>query len=502
MSNKVFNAMFVVGVIARVAGIWIPQLWYDENFTWILAWLPFDRMMTATAGDVHPPLWYLVEWGFVHGLDALGVSVAPWMSRIPALIFSVAALALFRSVMDELRIPARIQTGAMVLMAIMPMQLWYGQEARMYSLLELEVLAALLFTLRRQWLGLFASATLLLYTQNYSVFYLACIGMIGLARDVEYTIARSEKMEDMAWTASAMFVAGVCYLPWVQVLSRQMDYIGGRYWIQDPLIGDVLNMVYRLFWAAAMPGFALLSAFLATFMALSVGLIHMAYSRHAARYAIITMAFGPLLLAWLMSLIWHPILIHRPLIGSAGFLYIIVAFPLEKLLDDLQSRSWREAVIAGVLVVPIMVAGIGGYYKNIPDMKNDGAVSSTIEALEYVKAHWQEGDVIYYTDDGPLVNVMPYAGDLPQYGMAACGERGNSLVLGALNPATRDAFGVVVADLAELEYQRAWVFAPMSPLHPQCYQAQIEPLTVGDPVVTVDNNTFISSGVWLLEKGK
>jgi hypothetical protein len=85
--------------------------------------------------------------------------------------------------------------------------------------------------------------------------------------------------------------------------------------------------------------------------------------------------------------------------------------------------------------------------------------------------------------------------------MAACGEKSYGVVLGALNPNTRRAMGIIVKDFDELQaYKRVWVFAPRSPLHPKCYEEQIAPITQGEPLVTVDDNVFIMSGVWLVEK--
>ncbi len=515
MNKKTFTTLFGFGILLRIAGLWIPQLWYDENFTLIVARLPFDRMMTAIAGDVHPPLWYLIEWTFLRIFpDTLAVPV--WMIRIPALITSVLALWVFRKLLDELHIPARVQIGAMVLMTILPMQLWYGQEARMYSLLELEVLLALLFALRIQWmdmrfqwLGLLITSTAMLYTQNYSIFYIAAIGLVVLLKDLDFlNDQRLLGMHCGFWTtfkptlkaAGAFLLAGLLYLPWIKVLANQMAYIGGRYWIQQPLIGDVLYTVYKLFWQSAMPDFALISGIMVTFAMLSIGILHLFKSYHFDAWKIFIMAFGPLALAWIISVIWNPILLHRALIGESPFLYIIVAWPLEALLEGNQIKSWRETVLAGALVIPIIVAGVGGYYKNIAGMKNDGAVSSLQDALIYVRAHWQPGDILYYTDDGPAVNLMPYTADLPQYGMSACGSDSYGLVLGSLNPRTRDAMGIVVRELDQIDYKRAWVFAPRSPLHPKCYEEHIAPFTQGDPLITVDNNEYIFSGVWLVEK--
>jgi hypothetical protein len=73
-------------------------------------------------------------------------------------------------------------------------------------------------------------------------------------------------------------------------------------------------------------------------------------------------------------------------------------------------------------------------------------------------------------------------------------------VLGALSKSTRAALGVLVADLDGLPYTRAWVFAPRSPLHPQCYEEQIARIAPeGSQVLTVDDSKYIFSGVWLVE---
>lgn len=529
MNRKTFTAIFCTAIAVRLLWIWVPQFWYDENFTLIVARLPFDRMMTAIRGDVHPPLWYLIEWTFLR-LFPDPLAAPAWTLRLPALLFSVLALLAFRSLLDELNIPARVQVGAMLMMTLLPMQLWYAQEARMYSLLELEALLALLFALRKQWIGLTIAATAMLYTQNYGVFYCAAIGLIIFISDVKYfrfCIARwtfSTRMLVHSFistidAATCMLLAAALYLPWLNVLRSQMAYIGGRYWIQQPLIGDVLYTVYKLFWQSSMPDFALISGIMVTFMAISVGIMHLTHARHPAMLTILIMAFGPLFLAWIISVIWNPVLLHRALIGSSPFLYIIVSWPVEQLLQDSQIRlqlpanvtrrspvslvlsHWRETVIALALIVPIMVAGIGGYYRNIPAMKNEGAVSSLQDALTYVRAHWQPGDVLYYTDDGPAVNLFPYTADLPQFGMSVCGEKSYGLVLGSLNPATRDAMGIQIRDFKDLtEFKRVWVFAPRSPLHPKCYEEQIAPFTQGDPLIVVDSNVWIFSGVWLVER--
>ena len=63
MTRKSFWTIFAVAAALRFFMIARAPLWYDENFTLILARLPFEGMIQATAGDVHPPLWYVLEIG-------------------------------------------------------------------------------------------------------------------------------------------------------------------------------------------------------------------------------------------------------------------------------------------------------------------------------------------------------------------------------------------------------------------------------------------------------
>lgn len=145
-----------------------------------------------------------------------------------------------------------------------------------------------------------------------------------------------------------------------------------------------------------------------------------------------------------------------------------------------------------IIVIPVIVSALYGYYKNIGAMKNDGAVGSMRGGLAYVESQWREGDVIYATDDGPWINLVLYT-DKPIYRMPTC------QIWGALSKRTRDAFGAVVIPLADLDYKRAWIFAPKySPLHPDCYTDAIAALTNGDPVYTVDNGDWLYSGIWLI----
>lgn len=501
MNSKTFWVIFAIAAALRIFAIERAPLWYDENFTLILSRLPFDRMIAATAGDVHPPLWYLISWLTMN--PDLGQQ--PWMIRLPAMGFSLASLWMFVKLFDVIRIPRFLKTAARplsipyrvrviatFLMAVMPMQLWYAQEGRMYALLEFLVLAALYNGLRRKWWIFALSAIAMVYTQNYGIFYLLVIAWLLTTLDWGNAIGV---------TASGM-ITMMFYAPWFVVMAGQMGEIEGRYWIMDAGPGAVLGAIYKQFWASSMMTEGTLGSYFVTFALLIIGTyIMLVRDRSEASYIVLIMAFAPIAIAWIASLVWQPVLLFRPLIGVSPFLYIVAAWSVEALPPLTINRQRVAVLYSFCFIVPVLLFGVGGYYVNIASMKNDGAVSPLVGTLDYVTANWQDGDVIYYADDGPMINLMPYT-SLPQYRMPECASgTGYAPVLGSLSDATRAALGVPIADLADVPHKRAWVFAPRSPLHPACYEEQIRAIAPeGQQIITVDDNQFIHSGVWLVEK--
>lgn len=485
MTRKSFMVLLTIAAALRIALIWRAPLWYDENFTLILARLPFAQMMQATAGDVHPPLWYLIEWILFHAAPGLPV----WAIRIPALTFSLLAFVMFVQLCDILRIPARVQTLAAFLMAVLPMQIWYAQEGRMYAMLEFLVLAALYTGLTRKWFYFFLASLAMIYTQNYGMFYLAVISLVIVIVD----------WSTLTNLLTSGIVTMLLYSPWAFVIMSQMTEIEGRYWIMDAGAGAVLKTIYMQFWSSSMLEPGILPAYVLTYIALIIGVWSVIGEKVTSWWIVLTMAFAPVMVAWIASMLWQPLLLFRPLIGTSPFLYLIVAWPVSN-LPTFKPSNMRTALYTACFATPIFLFGIAGYYLNVANMKGEGAVSPLLTALDYVRANWQKGDVIYYTDDGPMINLMPYT-DLPQYRMPGCDENiGYAPVLGSLSDSTREAIGAQIAQLETIPHQRAWVFAPRSPLHPICYETQIAAIAPeGLQVILVDDNQYLSSGVWLVE---
>jgi len=131
------------------------------------------------------------------------------------------------------------------------------------------------------------------------------------------------------WAMAAMMSAGILWMPWFIVIKHQMTDIAGNYWITDSSIGAVLITIYKLFFIAAVPAQFSFASYAVTFAALTVGIIAVWKSSHPARVTVALMAFTPLFIAWIVSLVWQPVLLFRPLIGVSPFLYLVVCWVMQ-----------------------------------------------------------------------------------------------------------------------------------------------------------------------------
>lgn len=480
MSRKAFAILLTAAAALRILFIWRAPLWYDENWTLLVIRLPWDQFWAAILGDVHPPLYYLL-------LRPFASLPAPWLLRLPSVVFSLLALACFARVLILLRAPQPAGIAALILMAVLPMQIWYSQEARMYGFLEFLFLAAVLCLLERRWVWLAITTAAMLYTQNYALFYLASLGLLGLLLFLNSA--------DFRPLVRALSVSVILWSPWVYVLSQQMGAIDGRYWITPVTPGTVLAALNYLFYVSAIPQELIVAAWLATLAALLYGLYHVISRKATAGPAVILLAFAPLAMACLASLVWEPVFLPRALIGSSPFLYLLIAWPLEG-LHPLDTRyALPDKLFLACFVVPLILVGLGGTYVYGVELKASGDELPIGDALTYIRAHWQAGDVIYHTQDGSLINMLPYSPELTHVRMPDCGVTRGQLSFDSIR-----AVGVPIESLDAAQHERAWVIIGMSPLVDPCYADAVAPYMQHPPALVMDDNEYLYSGVWLEDK--
>lgn len=124
----------VAGAVLRLWGLGTGRLNFDESFTAMAGRLPVTHLFSfLRAHDSHPPLDYLLR----APLARAGASELVF--RLPSALCSLAALALFAWWVRGRRFAGVVATVAM---AVSAFQLAHGREARMYAVMELVGVAA------------------------------------------------------------------------------------------------------------------------------------------------------------------------------------------------------------------------------------------------------------------------------------------------------------------------------------------------------------------------
>ena len=230
--------ILLLGTALRFYRLGADSLWYDETVSVYLAGSPLGELVRHTAGDIHPPGYYvllrgwLLATGYPTGhADPGGVGLE-FMAAFFSLACGVALIALVYSVGRAIGgRPTSIAAAAVV--AVSPYNIWYSQEARMYTLaagLGLVALYALLRGLsliggpQQGTMGRFApwaayafAASAGLYTVYYFSFLLLALNLWVLTL---LLFRKIQPAHTLSWLL-ANLAALVFYAPWGPIAWRQ-----------------------------------------------------------------------------------------------------------------------------------------------------------------------------------------------------------------------------------------------------------------------------------------
>jgi 4-amino-4-deoxy-L-arabinose transferase-like glycosyltransferase len=127
-SRGPYILILVGGFALRLYGLGAGSLWYDETVSAFLASESIPDLAAHTARDIHPPGYYLLLHAWTR-LAGDGEFALAFLSLAFGVLLIPLAYVLARRLLGR--------TAALwsaLLMAVSPYNLWYSQEARMYTL--------------------------------------------------------------------------------------------------------------------------------------------------------------------------------------------------------------------------------------------------------------------------------------------------------------------------------------------------------------------------------
>jgi uncharacterized membrane protein len=233
----------IFGVLTSKA-ITASSIWFDEAFSAYLVRFNFWDIAKFTATDVHPPFyyWLLKVWTSIFGSGEIGLRS---LSIVLGMMVIIAGFIFVRKFFG--RKAAWLST---IIMAVSPMLVRYGIEARMYMLVTLiafiatYVLYTAVQTKRRKWWMIYAGLVALgMYTHYFSaiVWLGHFVWLWSVYKPKWKTLFKADWAKSYLW-------AVLFFVPWLPFMVYQLGGIqGGGFWI-GPISGNSLtNLVANVF---------------------------------------------------------------------------------------------------------------------------------------------------------------------------------------------------------------------------------------------------------------
>jgi mannosyltransferase len=408
------------------------SLWWDEIYTAARSTMTVPELVqNLFESRVHLPLYFLFLqiWAEIGRAEFV--------------------LRYFSVIMGVLTIPLIYQTGCLLagrqagllaafLLTISPFHIWYSQEARMYTFLAFNALAANYFLLRlfrhdnrRDWIGYAVTLTLTLYSHYLGVLILIA-HYVFFSLHYQHDKARFKRWFISAFVAGALFVAWFLAVFFVSSFTQaSISWIAPVRWY-EPIITLLAFSIGRTIDPTR-------PFFLLTFLAyLLSALVALFFVRPFSRKSPLT---GPrlamrLLLAWmgvpfllvtLVSLDWSIpqqrfVYMDRYIISLLPAFILLIAWGATLLMRQRWAGRWL--LLFGLAVIAPTWLSLHNLYTNPVYGREDWRT-----AVAHIAANKQTGDVLLLTP-GQILPLAYYStAQLPQLVLPDASE------LAALSPA-------------------------------------------------------------------
>jgi uncharacterized membrane protein len=400
--------ILLAGLALRLFRLGAESLWYDETVSVYLAGSPLAELIRHTAGDIHPPGYYLLlrGWllltGFGDGRAHPQTFGLEFLSAFLSLFFGVLLIALVYSLARRLggrREGGSVALVSAALVALSPFNVWYSQEVRMYTVgaaLGLVVFRSLLDLVEgrrpRCAAVIYAvSAALGMYVLYYFAFLLIALNAWALL-----ALFRRKRAVPALLLANAG--AALLYAPWIPVAFRQATQPPVPPWRAAPnLPAALLESWNALSLGQSAPAWAW-PALALTFGLYLLGLVYLARrSSGTAAAGLAVATFGPLaliLVASYLTPLYHVryVFTYSPAFYiGLGAGVIAMARGIARSKRDEPAATARRWAAAIALVVWLAAAGITlrAFWFD-PAFRADDHRN----AVRDLEARWRPGDVL------------------------------------------------------------------------------------------------------------
>jgi mannosyltransferase len=431
-----FLLLLILALVIRLPGILSRPIWYDEAFSILLSEKGPASILAGTlstdadvsAAEEHPPAYYFMLWGWIQVFGTSLVSIRS-LSILAGLGITALTYCFGKRLFNE-----NTAVAAGLLVAILPIQVHYSQEVRMYVFTALWLtLATFAFWQGKQtgsfkwWVVFTLSAALAQYTHNLAGLYLILLALIPI-------LQRDWK------TLRATVLAGVACLilvsPWLVQLPAQFAKIEHNFWIGKPGIDRLFTLFLLYIPNLPLPGFWLIPALFFSMLIIALAFYQTYLAiRHKIKDSqmgvwLAYLSFAPPLLLWALSQI-KPVYVERALLPAQVMFCLWLAWTLV--------NTNLHSLIRNLSVFSIIISAVMGFYQHLTYSGFPYAPYSNVDA--YLRVNLKPGDVIVHSNKLSLLPAVYYDRDLQQSFITDPPGSGTD----TLSPATRQVLGLTAA---------------------------------------------------------
>lgn len=394
--------------------IYNNNFWGDEAFSIRLAKMSVDKMLEATARDVHPPLYYLLLIGAYKVFGEHG-----WVFHMVSIVPYAIGLIFILTVIWK-----KFGKGTALLMvtftSIMSAAVTYNVEVRMYSLAMLFVLLSyyafyLVVTREGGKITSFAFFILASLGAAYSHYYaMMSVAFFYLALLVLVMLKRLK-----LWQVIVTYVLTILgYLPWFPSMIASFSKVANGFWMTSiPSIQEGLLYFFdsnKIWYSWGMLGLSFFLVFIfvlldkkvisikksggKTDIQLSVPTERMSDVSFWLLWGIIA-ALGTLALGELISVLIRPVFITKYLYPVVVVIWMVLSVSISRL------TSLKRIMVPLVIIITFSVC-MPQYSKTYKSEKSGN--EACMATVKYMNEVIKDKDVML-TDDGHLAwTVLPY----------------------------------------------------------------------------------------------
>jgi len=386
--------LVTLALIVRFYGVSVPVIWYDEGFSLLLSQRSPALIWSTTAGDVHPPLYYVIlhYWMMMFGNSVVSVRGLSVVADVGTLLLCIKLMNLVTT--------RRAACIAGILLALLPISVRYSQEVRMYTLVGFWLMAATVTLVcwnRQPQSKRFPVMYVLLMTAAFYTHYFAALCV--LVHWLYWSGLGSHERASLPvrkWLMANVAIV-VLYLPWLPHFIDQARTMNGLRWIAPTTWETLPNFIAQCALMISATGSELWGALIISGVIIACCVMALWYRRDNRRSTLLLIAYFFVPVTTVFFLSWAvPIFVPRYLVFAAAGLPLIVAVTLDRLAEH---RPVIACLCLGVFIAG-EVHGLLNVYSQQDGLNGTSMRKMTrLDTLaEGIKRQAEAGDEIVFDD--------------------------------------------------------------------------------------------------------